>query len=109
MTFQIPELVRALDQIMAGRSTLSYGEITRCARLDSNPRPAAPEAAPSGAILGIGLHRKDVRWRVVKDIALAWVVTLPVARVIAALAHLPLSPLAEPLPTPHVAFIGTGT
>jgi phosphate/sulfate permease len=39
------------------------------------------------------LHRKDVRWRVVKDIALAWVVTLPVAGIIAGLAYLALSRL----------------
>jgi len=55
--------------------------------------PVSTTHVSSGAILGIGLHRKDVRWRVVRDIALAWVVTLPVAAVIASLTYLALSRL----------------
>lgn len=52
--------------------------------------PVSTTHVSSGAILGIGLHRQDVRWRVVRDIALAWVVTLPVAGMIAGLAYLAL-------------------
>ena len=49
--------------------------------------PVSTTHVSSGAILGIGLHRKDVRWRVVRDIGLAWVVTLPVAGTIAGMAY----------------------
>ncbi len=55
--------------------------------------PVSTTHVSSGAILGIGLHRKDVRWRVVRDIGLAWVVTLPVAGIIAGLAYLAFSRL----------------
>ncbi|HYL22676.1 MAG TPA: anion permease [Gemmatimonadales bacterium] len=56
--------------------------------------PVSTTHVSSGAILGIGLHRKDVRWRVVRDIGLAWVVTLPVAGIIAGLTYLALSRLS---------------
>jgi PiT family inorganic phosphate transporter len=55
--------------------------------------PVSTTHVSSGAILGIGLHRKDVRWRVVRDIVLAWIVTLPVAGVIASVAYVALSRL----------------
>jgi PiT family inorganic phosphate transporter len=55
--------------------------------------PVSTTHVSSGAILGIGMHRKDVRWRIVRDIALAWIVTLPVAGIIAALAYLTLDRL----------------
>lgn len=53
--------------------------------------PVSTTHVSSGAILGIGMHRRDVQWREVRDIAFAWVVTLPVAAVIAGAAYLVLS------------------
>ncbi len=55
--------------------------------------PVSTTHVASGAILGIGLHRREVRWTVVRDIVIAWVVTLPVAGLIAAVAYLALKRL----------------
>ncbi len=55
--------------------------------------PVSTTHVSSGAILGIGLHRKDVRWRVLRDIVLAWVVTLPLAGIIAGLVYVAFSRL----------------
>lgn len=39
-----------------------------------------------GAVLGIGLVNKNANWKLMKPIALAWVVTLPAAGIVAAIA-----------------------
>jgi PiT family inorganic phosphate transporter len=51
--------------------------------------PVSTTHVSSGAIIGIGLHRgaATVRWRTVRDILLAWLVTLPVAALVAAGAY----------------------
>lgn len=51
--------------------------------------PVSTTHVSSGAIIGIGLHRgvKTVRWSTVRDIALAWIVTLPVAGLVGAGAY----------------------
>lgn len=49
--------------------------------------PVSTTHVSSGAIIGIGARRRDIRWRMVRDMALAWVVTLPVAGSIAAAAY----------------------
>ncbi len=43
--------------------------------------PVSTTHVSSGAIIGIGLHRgaRSVNWRTVRDMLLAWLVTLPVA------------------------------
>jgi len=43
--------------------------------------PVSTTHVSSGAIIGIGLHRgvETVRWPTVRDMLLAWLVTLPVA------------------------------
>lgn len=48
--------------------------------------PVSTTHVSSGAIIGLGLRRdaSKVRWKTVRDMMLAWVVTLPVAGVIAA-------------------------
>jgi inorganic phosphate transporter, PiT family len=48
--------------------------------------PVSTTHVSSGAIIGIGLHRgvETIRWRTVRDMLLAWVVTLPVSALIAA-------------------------
>jgi len=48
--------------------------------------PVSTTHVSSSSIIGIGLHHRSVRWRTVIDVLLAWVVTLPVAGVIAYLA-----------------------
>ena len=39
-----------------------------------------------GAILGIGLVNRNANWRLMKPIALAWLITVPAAGLCAALA-----------------------
>lgn len=54
--------------------------------------PVSTTHVSSGAIIGIGLRRgvQSVRWMVVRDMALAWVVTLPAAGLLGVLAYLAL-------------------
>jgi PiT family inorganic phosphate transporter len=58
--------------------------------------PVSTTHVSSGAIIGLGLHRRGggVNWRTVRDMALAWLVTLPAAAAVAAalgwaLQHMP--------------------
>lgn len=54
--------------------------------------PVSATHVSSGAIIGIGLHKgvMSVNWRVVRDMALAWVVTLPLAGLLGVLVYLAL-------------------
>jgi PiT family inorganic phosphate transporter len=58
--------------------------------------PVSTTHVSSGAIIGIGLHRgaESLRWPTVRDMLLAWLVTLPVAALVAGLACAVLSRLA---------------
>nr|MBI3612208.1 inorganic phosphate transporter [Nitrospirota bacterium] len=58
--------------------------------------PVSTTHVSSSAIIGIGLLKglKAVRWATVRDMVLAWVVTLPVAALLAALAYVFLSRLS---------------
>ena len=47
-----------------------------------------------GAVLGIGLVNRQTNWELMKPIALAWVVTLPAAGILAALAFLAMNALS---------------
>jgi inorganic phosphate transporter, PiT family len=49
--------------------------------------PVSTTHVSTSAIVGIGLHRRSVQWRTVCDLLLAWVVTLPVAALLAYLAY----------------------
>jgi len=57
--------------------------------------PVSTTHVSSSAIVGIGLSKgvKAVRWTTVRDMVLAWIVTLPVAGMLAALASIVLSRL----------------
>lgn len=55
--------------------------------------PVSTTHVSTGAITGVGVRKADVRWRIVRDMAVAWVVTLPVAGIIAALAYLAIGRL----------------
>jgi PiT family inorganic phosphate transporter len=50
--------------------------------------PVSTTHVSSGAIIGVGISHggRDVRWRTVGEMLLAWVVTLPVSALIAAAA-----------------------
>lgn len=48
--------------------------------------PVSTTHVSSSAVIGVGLHRGDVRWSMVRDMALAWLVTLPVSGLLAAAA-----------------------
>lgn len=54
--------------------------------------PVSTTHVSSAAIVGLGLRRdaRQVRWATVRDMALAWIVTLPVAGAIAAVSYLAL-------------------
>ncbi len=55
--------------------------------------PVSTTHVSTGAITGVGARKGDVRWRMVRDMVAAWVVTLPVAGLIAALAYLAIGRL----------------
>jgi PiT family inorganic phosphate transporter len=55
--------------------------------------PVSTTHVSTGAITGVGARKGDVRWRMVRDMVVAWVVTLPVAGFIAALAYLAINRL----------------
>ena len=58
--------------------------------------PVSTTHVSSSAIIGIGMLKglKAVRWATVRDMVLAWIVTLPVAALLAALAYVVLSRLS---------------
>jgi len=58
--------------------------------------PVSTTHVSSSAIIGMGLLKgiRAVRWTTVRDMVLAWVVTLPVAGILAALAYLLLARLS---------------
>jgi len=51
--------------------------------------PVSTTHVSSGAIIGIGLHRgaASIRWRTVREMLLAWLVTVPVAAVVGVVAY----------------------
>jgi inorganic phosphate transporter, PiT family len=55
--------------------------------------PVSTTHVASGAIIGVGLSQggRDVRWKVVGEMLLAWIVTLPVSALLAAMAFVALS------------------
>jgi PiT family inorganic phosphate transporter len=55
--------------------------------------PVSTTHVSTGAITGVGARKREVRWNVVRDMLLAWVVTLPVAGIMACLAYLALARL----------------
>jgi PiT family inorganic phosphate transporter len=61
----------------------------------TNGLPVSTTHVSSGAIIGIGLHRGSgtVRWGTVREMAIAWLVTLPVAALVAAASYALLSRL----------------
>jgi len=46
--------------------------------------PVSTTHVSSGAIIGAGLSDRDVHWKIVKEMLLAWLVTLPVSALLAA-------------------------
>jgi PiT family inorganic phosphate transporter len=58
--------------------------------------PVSTTHVSSSAIIGIGVlkGRKAVRWTTVRDMVLAWIVTLPAAGILAGLAYVVLSGLS---------------
>lgn len=55
--------------------------------------PVSTTHVSTGAIIGVGVRKADVRWRMVRDMVAAWVVTLPIAGIIAGLAYVALGRL----------------
>ncbi len=55
--------------------------------------PVSTTHVSTGAIAGVGARKADVRWRTVRAMVAAWVVTLPLAGIIAGLAYLTISRL----------------
>jgi PiT family inorganic phosphate transporter len=54
--------------------------------------PVSTTHVSTGAIVGVGMHRRRVRWKLVGELLLAWVVTVPVAAAIAAASYRLLAP-----------------
>jgi inorganic phosphate transporter, PiT family len=55
--------------------------------------PVSTTHVSSGAIMGIGARKDELRWGMVREMVAAWVVTLPVAGMVAALAYLAIGRL----------------
>ncbi len=55
--------------------------------------PVSTTHVSTGAIMGIGARKAEVRWGMVRDMVTAWVVTLPVAGIVAALTYLAVARL----------------
>jgi len=55
--------------------------------------PVSTTHVSTGAITGVGARKAEVRWRVVRDMAVAWLVTLPIAGILAVVAYAALSHL----------------
>lgn len=49
--------------------------------------PVSTTHVSTGTVIAIGLHRREVRWRMVEEMLLAWLVTLPVAAAFAAATY----------------------
>jgi len=58
--------------------------------------PVSTTHVSSGAIIGLGLKRdaRAIQWKTVREMVIAWIVTLPVAALVAALAYLILNTLS---------------
>ena len=54
--------------------------------------PVSTTHVSTGAIVGAGMHRRRLRWKLVGELLLAWVVTVPVAAAIAAVSYRLLAP-----------------
>jgi inorganic phosphate transporter, PiT family len=55
--------------------------------------PVSTTHVSAGAIMGIGARKAEVGWGMVRDMVAAWVVTVPVAGMVAALAYLAIGRL----------------
>lgn len=55
--------------------------------------PVSTTHVSSGAIMGIGARKAEMGWGMVREMVAAWVVTLPVAGMVAALAYLAIGRL----------------
>jgi PiT family inorganic phosphate transporter len=53
--------------------------------------PVSTTHVSTGAIVGIGMNGREVRWELVRGMLLAWVVTLPIAAVLAGAAYAALA------------------
>jgi inorganic phosphate transporter, PiT family len=49
--------------------------------------PVSTTHVSTGTVIAVGLHRREVRWRLVGEMVFAWLVTLPVAALIAAASY----------------------
>ena len=54
--------------------------------------PVSTTHVATGAIIGIGMHGRRLRWKLMGELLLAWVVTVPVAAAIAAATYRGLAP-----------------
>ena len=55
--------------------------------------PVSTTYVSSGAIVGIGIRGGEVRWKLVREMMAAWLVTLPIAAVLAGAAYAGLARL----------------
>ena len=54
--------------------------------------PVSTTYVSSGAIIGIGIGKGEVRWKLVREMLVAWLVTLPIAAVLAGATYAVLGP-----------------
>ncbi len=53
--------------------------------------PVSTTHVAAGSIIGVGVHRRNVRWNMARDMALAWLVTLPSAAILSGIAYIVLA------------------
>jgi PiT family inorganic phosphate transporter len=49
--------------------------------------PVSTTHVSSGTVIAIGMHRRELRWNLVNELLLAWLVTVPIAAVLAAAVY----------------------
>jgi PiT family inorganic phosphate transporter len=87
-------LVLALTALPLGESLAASGVSSILVALASwRGLPVSTTHVTTGGIVGAGVARsaREVRWRVVRDIGLSWIVTLPAAALISALVRFGLA------------------
>jgi PiT family inorganic phosphate transporter len=58
----------------------------------SHGLPVSTTHVSVGSLLGIGIATRQAKWKPVLGVLLAWIITLPCAAVLAAIAYLALRP-----------------
>ncbi|HEY3997341.1 MAG TPA: inorganic phosphate transporter [Candidatus Xenobia bacterium] len=83
------KMSKDITRLSEGQGAVANGTTALLVILASAPGlPVSTTHVACGSIFGVGLHTTSVQWKTVKQIALAWVVTLPIGFVMSLVAFL---------------------